>query len=305
MTIKTTNSAKQPDSSVACVLLFCAATVLPGVILPVRDARAQTTVAGFTPGSFQTSPSGAATYTIPIQVPPGVAGMEPKLALTYNSQGGNGLLGMGWSLSGLSAITRCPQTVAQDGPQGGFVGGVNYNERDRCCLDGQRLVLVAGASYGADGAEYRTERESFTKIISYGAPGSGSTYVGPNFFRVWTKAGQIMEYGNSADSRIEASGKSVARVWALNKISDTKGNYLTVTYAEDNPNGDFYPTRIDYNYTPRANNSSRRGPCLCRRLRSQDAQAPCLRQNVCRSEPRQGISGRLRSKQRDIEIETH
>ncbi len=249
MTTRTSSFIDRVNSSFGCVALLCVATVLGGVLFPVREASAQTTVAGFTPGSFQVGPSGAATYTIPIQVPPGVAGMEPKLALSYNSQGGNGLLGMGWSLSGLSAITRCPQTVAQDGPQGGFVGGVNYNERDRYCLDGQRLVLVTGASYGADGAEYRTERESFTKIISYGAPGNGPTYVGPNFFKVWTKSGQIMEYGNSADSRIEASGKSVARVWAVNKISDTKGNYLTATYAEDTSNGDFYPTRIDYNYT--------------------------------------------------------
>ena len=36
------------------------------------------------------------------------------------------------------------------------------------------------------------------------------------------------------------------RTYQVNKISDTKGNYLTVTYTEDNPNGDFYPARIDY-----------------------------------------------------------
>lgn len=187
-------------------------------------------------GQFSVSESGATTYSVPIQAPPGTGGIEPKLALSYNSQAGNGLLGVGWSLSGLSAVTRCPRTIAQDGAK----GGINFDANDRFCLDGQRLVAISGA-YGADGTEYRTERESFSKVISYGSAGSG-----PAWFMVWTKAGHILEYGNTADSRIEAQGKSSARVWAINKISDTKGNYLTFSYTEDNANGDYIPTRIDY-----------------------------------------------------------
>src|SRR6185503_9411324 len=111
--------------------------------------------------------------------------MEPKLALVYNSQSGNGLLGVGWSLEGLSAITRCPGTVAQDGVR----GAVNYDANDRFCLDGQRLM--PGSNYGADGAQYRTEREIFTKVISYGTAGNG-----PAWFKAWTKSGQVIEYGN-------------------------------------------------------------------------------------------------------------
>ena len=124
-------------------------------------AHAATSPAGATPGTFNVSPTGAATYTIPIAVPPGTAGMQPNLSLVYNSQSGNGLLGMGWSLSGLSAIGRCPQTIAQDGTR----GGVNFDANDRYCLDGQRLIAINGA-YGADGTEYRTELESYSKIIS-------------------------------------------------------------------------------------------------------------------------------------------
>jgi len=202
-------------------------------------------VAGFTPGSFRVTESGAAEYRIPIRVPPGVAGVEPKLALVYSSQGGNGPLGMGWSLEGLSAITRCPKTWAQDGMR----GGINYDSSDRYCLDGQRLVLIGGSSYGAGGSEYRTERESFSKItasattIAYPAPATG---VMPGSFVVKTKSGLTMEYGNTADSRIEAQGKTAVRLWALNKVSDTKGNYYSATYEEDNPNGDFRLSRIDY-----------------------------------------------------------
>src|SRR2546427_7311730 len=230
-------------TSWGCHVLYFTIALLSAFAPPA--GQAQTTVAGFTPGSFRVNESGGASYTIPMQVPPGVAGMEPKLALTYNSQAGDGLLGMGWSLSGLSAITRCPQTFAQDGVK----GGINYDSNDRFCLDGQRLIAISGP-YGANSTEYRTERESFAKIVSYdpstcGADGPAPS-SGPACLRVWTKPGIVSEYGFTPDSRIQAQGKSTVRVWAVNKISDTKGNYLTVTYNEDNLNGDYYPTRIDY-----------------------------------------------------------
>ena len=195
-----------------------------------------TTLVGSTPGQFAVSPSGAATYSIPIQVPPGIAGMQPELSLNYNSQAGNGLLGVGWSLGGLSAITRCPTTLEQDG----FIDGVDFDSNDKFCLDGQRLIAVSGA-YGADGTEYRTEIDSFSKIVSYGSQANG-----PAHFIVWTKSGQQMHYGVTSDSRIEAQGKIDVLVWAINQVKDSVHNYYTVSYTEDNANGDYYPIRIEY-----------------------------------------------------------
>jgi len=58
-------------------------------------------VAGALPGTAGVSASGAATFSVPIKLPPGSAGMAPVLALQYGSQGGEGLLGLGWSISGL------------------------------------------------------------------------------------------------------------------------------------------------------------------------------------------------------------
>ncbi len=189
-----------------------------------------------TPGQFQVSESGAATYTIPIQVPLGVGGMEPKLSLNYSSQSGNGLLGVGWSLGGLGGVSRCPRTIAQDGVR----GGVNYDANDRYCLDGQRLIAISGTE-GGDGTEYRTERESFAKIVSYGSAGNG-----PAWFKVWTKAGQVMEYGNTADSKILPLGRVSITIWALSKILDVKGNYLTAIWNNDAQSGDYYPLQVDY-----------------------------------------------------------
>ncbi|MES2206724.1 MAG: FG-GAP-like repeat-containing protein [Pseudomonadota bacterium] len=195
------------------------------------------------PGNFNVSPVGAATYTIPIQTPPGIANIEPKLALSYNSRSGNGLLGVGWSLSGLSAITRCPQTQFQDASR----TGINYTSSDRFCLDGKRLMVVSGA-YGAASSEYRTEIDDLSRIIAYGAAPGG----GPNYFIVKNKYGQTFEYGNTTDSKINVTGLSpqVVRTWALNKINDSKGNTLTVSYTQDTTNsvfnGGYYPTSILY-----------------------------------------------------------
>jgi hypothetical protein len=141
-------------------------------------------------------------------------------------------------VSGLPVIHRCGATYAQDG----FKGGVNYDGNDRFCLDGARLMAING-TYGGDGTGYRTEVNAFLKVLSYGTVPGGS---GPAYFQVWMKSGELMEFGNTADSRIEAQGKSSVRVWALNKVQDTKGNYLTVTYTEDGVTGEFRPARIDY-----------------------------------------------------------
>jgi hypothetical protein len=188
------------------------------------------------PGKFGVDASGAATYSVPISAPPGTAGMVPALSLEYSSQGGNGVMGVGWSLAGIPAVGRCSRTLAQDG----IKGTVSYDSNDRFCLDGQRLVAISG-TYGADGAEYRTEIDNYSRIISHGTAG-----VGPAWFEVRTKSGQVLEFGHTTDSQILATGKTSVRSWSVNKVSDTKGNYYTVTYATDALWGQAYPSRIDY-----------------------------------------------------------
>lgn len=175
---------------------------------------------GRTSGNFGVSPSGAATYAIPMWTPPGPNGVQPSIALIYNSNAGNGLAGVGWSLSAASSISRCPKTLHQDG------GGapVLLTLSDRFCLDGNRLRLSSG-TYGVAGSVYFTELADYSRITAFGSAGNG-----PQYFVVEARNGLKYEYGNSVDSRQFAGGTTVLH-WMLNKVSDRNGNNYVVTYT--------------------------------------------------------------------------
>lgn len=192
---------------------------------------------GRTAGQVAVTPTGQAIYSLPIFAPEGTHGMTPAVALTYHSGGGSGWLGEGWSISGLSAVARCRKTWAQDG----VAQNVRLETSGRYCLDGNQLRLVSG-TYGTDGAEYRTEIESFARVKSWGSAGG----TGPAYFIAETKDGLIHEYGNTADSRIESLGLAQARTWAVNQIRDRDGNALLFSYAEDGTNGAYRLTDIRY-----------------------------------------------------------
>jgi RHS repeat-associated protein len=221
---------------IALVLLAWLAAALPSA------AHAADAPPMLVPGKPNVASNGGFTYSVPIAVPPGSAGMAPSLSLEYSSHNPNGLQGLGWVLSGLPTIGRCPRTPAQDS---GVRGSVNFDNQDRFCMDGQRLVAINGA-YGANDTEYRTEVDGLSKIISHGVAGTG-----PEWFEVHTKSGQVIEFGHTPDSAIpvvDATSGTVSatvRIWAANRISDTIGNYLTIHWYW-NTQGDAYPTEVKY-----------------------------------------------------------
>ncbi|MDH5400395.1 MAG: FG-GAP-like repeat-containing protein, partial [Cyclobacteriaceae bacterium] len=191
---------------------------------------------GFTQGYFNVNEGGGATYVVPVKLPLGTGGMKPDLSMVYSSTGSNGILGVGWSLGGLSMISRSPATYEQDK----LLDGVNFNENDRFNMDGERLVSIGGGVYGANGTEYRTESNNFSRVISFMENGVTSRFL------VKTKSGLTYEYGFTKDSRIEAQGRQEVLFWAVNKIYDTNGNTISFLYEENNATGEFYPLRIEY-----------------------------------------------------------
>lgn len=198
-----------------------------------------TTEPGPTPYTASVSADGLSTIAIPIQVIPGVNGLAPALALTYDSgrmgyQSDNdmthGSMGYGWAVEGISSIRRCEDRSST-------AGDITFTNSDKLCLDGELLVAISGSYFGA-GTEYRTERDTFAKIT---ASGSG--------FEVKTHEGLTLTYGLSlnGDHRVKAGDINVDYIWALQEQRDSYDNTVSYDYIKDDATGEIYPKTITYN----------------------------------------------------------
>ena len=184
-------------------------TALPSGNIAARDGGGNTV--GLTTGELSVSGTGAAVYTVPIAVPQGIKGVAPTLALTYNSQSGNGIAGYGWHLAGLSVISRVGSTMYHNDK----ITEVNLTETDQFALDGQRLMLKEGV-YGKAGATYQTEVFSDLKIkqLSEGAT------MG---FEVLYPDGSKAYYGQTENSRSPI-------VYAITYWENAQGVRISYTY---------------------------------------------------------------------------
>ena len=191
-------------------------------------------VVGAIAGEASASPTGAAIYQIPIEVMPGTGGVQPNISVVYNSQSGNGLVGYGWSLNAISAITRVGKTIYHDGS----TAVPDSTNSDNLMLDGQRLIRASGNNLLAS-STYKTEIETYLDITCK----TLNSYLG---FEVKNKEGWTLEYGSSADSYIKPKDSSFAYAWLLKKATDANGNYMTYTYVNDASTGEFRLKQIDY-----------------------------------------------------------
>jgi RHS repeat-associated protein len=209
--------------------------------MAMGSSQALFAAVGRTTGVADVTRNGEASYVIPIRVTRGVAGLTPDLAISYGTPATRGILGAGFTLTGLSAITPCPRTIAQDGE----AGAVTLTTADVYCVDGQRLRLVSG-TYGAPNAQYRTEIDRAMRVTSFGTAGKQ-----PTWFRIERADGLLYEYGNSTDSRARSSTSTTAVtfIWALSRISDRNGNSVVFRYENDASTGLFRPNYIDYTAT--------------------------------------------------------
>lgn len=182
------------------------------------------TEVGITSGELSVSLSGAANYTIPITVPPGINDIVPKISLAYSSQGGNGVAGYGWNIAGVSTISRIPSTKYHDN----IIDPVDFDVYDRFAFDGHRLLIKegAGTTYGGTGTVYETESFSNLKITSYGVHPNGANF-GPAYFIVEHPDGSKAYYGSSADSRSITD-------WSITYWENPQGIRISYSYSLTN-----------------------------------------------------------------------
>ena len=195
-----------------------------GFILSIITFICTTRVyAGYIPisASLDVGESGAANYTVPIEIKESVGGLYPQISLVYNSQSGNGIAGFGWNINGLSSITIGPRNKYFDGT----ANGVIESNDNAYYLDGMRLMLASGEN-GELGATYRTESEQFNIITI------DSVYNNmPVVFSIRTIDGSLYKYGSSSGRMHYTS--TVCYEWALDYVEDRLGNYMTYEYGQD------------------------------------------------------------------------
>jgi RHS repeat-associated protein len=186
-------------------------------------------------GQVSVGSDGAATYAMPLFLPEGTAGHKPSIALSYHSGAGQGLAGRGWSISGMSAVSRCRKSL-ESGDGEGPHAPIQFNASDALCLGGTRLLAVAGrteaevpgiGSCGSGNSEYRLENDLRTRICAIG--GSADD---PGYFTVEQASGAKSFFGNTADSKQQVVVLGVTRTltWAINQSNDSSNNPIIYQY---------------------------------------------------------------------------
>jgi RHS repeat-associated protein len=172
-------------------------------------------------GSYQTS--------IDILVPK-FHTIAPSIRLFYDSNGGNGPLGMGWSLSAASEITRTSR----------LKGAPRYNGDDQFWLDGMELVPCASAPQSASctsNGTHATRVEAYKRI---------TRDDNANTWTVWDRDGTRYLYAAELGN---TSALLTTRKWLLAQVVDTHNNKVTYSYGcgpASRPGSSCYLTDITY-----------------------------------------------------------
>lgn len=171
---------------------------------------------------------GLLAYRVPISIPSGQAELMPGLSLAYQSGGGNGLVGIGWSLS-LPSIDRMTSR-----------GLPRYDRSDAIAADGGQELVEVDRTRGVFRARYEGGFVRYTWI----AAGSGAAGT----WRAEYPDGRVAYFG--ADEQGTAAPSSVLEgsggvfSWRIVAMTDPRGH--VVRYRWRRVGGVPVPEAIEY-----------------------------------------------------------
>jgi len=195
----------------------------------------------------QANNNGDARVNYPIEIPPGRHGMQPQLAINYNSgggSGGNSWLGMGWDLS--------LPTIMID-TRWGVPRYSSSEETETYTMNGEQLTPVAHRTAYVprvtDRVFHSRVEGKFARIIRRGSNPNNYSW------EVTEKSGMKHLYGScnpATDTLTDGAGNRF--MWALCATTDTNGNFVKYTHAIVSHPGvaggaagtDIYPQTINY-----------------------------------------------------------
>lgn len=146
-------------------------------------------------------------------------------------------MGIGWSLRGQSSVSRCAPTLRHDGRNAVIL----WTDDDALCLDGQRLLLTAGAHLRV-GAAYRLERSAGVRVAIIAAPADPSQIA----FRLDVPDGSHRFFGMSDAALLRSDGGQFIRTWAIENSRDPYGNEIRYKYTPIAASGELLPQEIEY-----------------------------------------------------------
>src|SRR5215471_17426758 len=178
--------------------------------------------------------TGTGNFTVPIALPPGRNGFQPKLNLVYSTGSGNGPFGLGWNLSVPGVSRKTSHGIPQYKDY-----SPSIEDRDTFILSGaEDLVPLAGND--SDNTQYRPRTEGlFARIVHHHPPGD-------NYWEVRSKDGLISLYGTprrdgategwsdpAAVRNPDALDRNQVFAWKLTRTTDPFGNRIDYLYQRD------------------------------------------------------------------------
>ena len=203
--------------------------------------------------------NGTANLTYPLVIPAGRGGMQPNLALTYSSSGGNGWLGVGWDIP-IPAITldtrwgvprydtnyeteiyllNGEQLVAKDSTGGVFPLPHRTNNRTGRLPDGSQFFARTGDAHDSIVRHGDSPKDYWWEVVDR----NGTTHYYGHY---------LLDSASNASfpTSISDDNGNKAR-WMLSESRDTYGNWVRYYYEIDGTSGSnqgrqIYPSHIEY-----------------------------------------------------------